>query len=215
MSRVRPWMLAVAAAVLLVWMVPIGDAWGQGANFCMQGVGRRCTIGTLIVTTITGNPTFTGDVTVRSLTTTAGSGQTNVNLGAGGRLVGGTSYVYCDNTGCGMVGTTHQNLGNGSFSGTFNYGAGTSSSTWCANTATLDFASAAAGACSADLTITLACATAASPLAWNAPNGAAVAGSVFWAWVSSAGVVTVRHCCVAGVSCDPASGAFYARAIVP
>ena len=215
MSRFKPWMLGVLAAVLLVWVVPIGPAWGQGANFCMQGVGRKCTIGTLIVTTITGNPTFTGDVTVRSLTTTAGSGQTNANLGAGGRLVGGSSYMACDNTGCARVGSTHADLGNGSFSGTFNFGAGTSASTWCSGSASIDFANALVTTYADSSAITVACATTTgTTLELGVPNAAQVAGSIFQAWVNASGQVTVRHVCAGAAACDPGSGTFYVRAIV-
>lgn len=75
-------------------------------------------------------------------------------------------------------------------------------------TATLDFASALVGACSADLTISCTGCTTTSALAPNIPNAAMVAGSQFNFWVSASGTVSVRHCCEAGTSCDPASSVF-------
>jgi hypothetical protein len=85
----------------------------------------------------------------------------------------------------------------------------------CQTSGTLDFASALVSACSADLTISLACAATTNTVELGVPNGAMVAGSQFQAWVSTSGTVSVRHCCQAGTSCDPASGTFYVRAFTP
>lgn len=78
-------------------------------------------------------------------------------------------------------------------------------------TATLDFASAAAGVCSTDLTITVTGAAAGAPVDLGVPNGSVATGSSFFPWVSAANTVSVRHCCNLGSACDPASGVFSAR----
>lgn len=80
--------------------------------------------------------------------------------------------------------------------------------------ATLDFASALVSTCSADLTIAVT-ATASSTVDLSVPSGSVAAGSMFFAWVSGSNVVSVRHCCEAGTSCDPASGVFVVRVFVP
>lgn len=82
-------------------------------------------------------------------------------------------------------------------------------------TGTLDFASAPVGACSSDLTITVTGATTTGNTVLGVPNGSVPAGSQFFAWVSASNTVTVRHCCVTGTSCDPASGTFSARVFNP
>jgi hypothetical protein len=146
-------------------------------------------------------PSFSGGASTATITTNG----TNGNFSASAAGSGTSSF--------GTTGTGSTVLGNATGGVTLVSGSAITAS--CANTATLDFASALVGACSADLTITLSCSTTTSSLSWNVPNGAMVAGSMFQAWVSSAGTVSVRHCCQAGTSCDPASGAFYVRAFVP
>lgn len=79
---------------------------------------------------------------------------------------------------------------------------------------TLDFASAAAGACSADLTITVTGATVTAAATVSPINASVPAGSIFFAWVSAADTVKVRHCCING-TCDPASGVYHARTFNP
>lgn len=92
--------------------------------------------------------------------------------------------------------------------------AGTAISKSIRGTATLDFASAAAGACSADLSVTVTGATAGTEVHLGVPNASVPAGSQFFAWVSATNTVTVRHCCFTG-TCDPASGTFAARVYNP
>lgn len=81
--------------------------------------------------------------------------------------------------------------------------------------ATLDFASAAQATCSADLTITVTGATTAASVALSVINASVPTGSVFWAWISAADTVKVRHCCVGAATCDPASGVYHARTFNP
>lgn len=77
--------------------------------------------------------------------------------------------------------------------------------------ATLDFANAAAGACSADLTIAVPGAADGDSCAVGVVNASVpAAGSQFACWVSAANTVTVRHCCNGAGACDPASGTFRA-----
>lgn len=92
---------------------------------------------------------------------------------------------------------------------------GTAISSSMRATGTLDFGSAATGACSSDLTITVTGATAGAEVALDVPNGSVPAGSIFWAWVSAADTVKVRHCCLSGTTCDPASGTYSARVFNP
>lgn len=82
-------------------------------------------------------------------------------------------------------------------------------------TATLDFASAAAGACSAVLTITVTGAVADTEVALGVPNVSEIAGSQFTARVSATNTVSVKHCCNGAGPCDPASGSFAARVFNP
>lgn len=112
-------------------------------------------------------------------------------------------------------GATPLNLNGGAFTTTGTATIGTSGAAitrTLTGSATLDFASAAAGACSADLTITVTNAADGDPVMFGTPNGSVPAGSLFHAWVSAAGTVTVRHCCIAG-TCDPASGTFKVRVV--
>lgn len=88
---------------------------------------------------------------------------------------------------------------------------GTEFSASIRRTSTLDFDSAVNGTCSPDLTIAVTSASIGAEVSIRTPNQAVVAGSMFHAWVSSSGVVSIRHCCVGAVSCDPASGTFSAR----
>lgn len=78
-------------------------------------------------------------------------------------------------------------------------------------TATLDFASTAAGA-SSDLTITVTGAASGDVVSIGVPNGSTVANSSFSAWVSAADTVTVRFVDNALVgAADPPSGTFRAQ----
>lgn len=77
-------------------------------------------------------------------------------------------------------------------------------------TATLDFASAAASACSADLTVTITGALVGDLCTVGVP--ASVTGSVYWCFVGTVNTVTVRHCNVTVGAIDPASG-IYAVAV--
>ncbi len=76
------------------------------------------------------------------------------------------------------------------------------------NSATLDFASAAANTCSADLTVTVTGAVANDPCVVSPPNASVNAGSSFTCWVSAADTVTVRHCNTSAGANDPASGTY-------
>lgn len=73
--------------------------------------------------------------------------------------------------------------------------------------ATLDFPNTAAGT-SQDLTINVPSAALGDPVFVGPPNGSVNANTVFTAWVSAAGVVSVRHSNYSGVGVDPASGTF-------
>lgn len=76
--------------------------------------------------------------------------------------------------------------------------------------ATMDFASAAVGTCSATLTMTVPGAADGDSCALGVPNASKnAAGSQFMCWVSAADTVTVSHCSENGTS-DPASGTFRA-----
>lgn len=132
-------------------------------------------------------------------------------IGSGVRFSGVDTYVATE----GITGTIHLYVGTSTVakatSSGFTIGStGTAISSSIRGTGTLDFASAAAGACSADLTIAVTGAVAGSDVDLG-PPAARVAGAVFDAWVSAADTVTVRHCCVNSVACDPASGTFSAR----
>lgn len=178
-----------------------------------------------------GTYTLTGPVGGSSNWTTAGSISTDDYLIPKGGIKNTATGAACSsNTGAVCVNDADGLAGANSGSTTwtisaagaavFNAGStigstGTAISALCAASATLDFASSLVTACSADLTINLACATVTSPVALQVPNVAMVAGSHFQAWVSSAGVISIRHCCLAGTSCDPASGVFAVRAIAP
>lgn len=71
---------------------------------------------------------------------------------------------------------------------------------------TLDFPNTAIGTV-ADLTVPVTGAVAGSPVFVGAPDGSVTATSTFFAWVSAADTVTVRHA-PNGVAADPASGTF-------
>ncbi len=74
--------------------------------------------------------------------------------------------------------------------------------------ATLDFGSTLAGA-STDLTVNVPNAADGDPVAVGVPNASTLANGVFTAWVSTAGVVTVRFTNTNLVAAlDPASGSF-------
>lgn len=75
-------------------------------------------------------------------------------------------------------------------------------------TATIDFASIAAGNC-ATSTITVTGAADGDIVKLGVPNAANTTGSQFTAWVSASDTVTVKHCCISG-TCDPGSGSFRA-----
>lgn len=145
------------------------------------------------------------------------------NTGTAAACTSNTGAV-CVNDAAGLAiadgsGTTVATISNAG-AAVFNGGAtlGTSGAAITASftgTATLDFASTLVSACSADLTITVTGATTTSIVALSVPNGSVAAGSMFFPWVSATNTVSVRHCCEAGASCDPASGSFIARAFVP
>lgn len=81
------------------------------------------------------------------------------------------------------------------------------------NTATLDFASTAAGT-STDLTITVTGAADGDAVTVGVPNGSTVSAGTFTAWVSASNTVTVRFSNNNLVSAlDPASGTFRASVI--
>ena len=75
-------------------------------------------------------------------------------------------------------------------------------------TATLDFPSTSASACS-DLTLAVTGASAGDPVLLGAPSASVPAGGSFFAWASAANTVTVRFC-ADGTARDPASGSFRA-----
>ena len=74
-------------------------------------------------------------------------------------------------------------------------------------TATLNFASASDDTCSGDLTITVTGASTGDVPVLGMPAAGAPTGSVFFAWISAADSVNVRHCAINGTS-DPASGTY-------
>jgi hypothetical protein len=82
-----------------------------------------------------------------------------------------------------------------------------------AGTAALDFASTNATLCSADLTIAATGAALSDVVLLGVPHVAVNAGSQFTAWVSSANVVTVRHCNISAGANDPASGTFIVQVV--
>lgn len=88
--------------------------------------------------------------------------------------------------------------------------AGTPISASIRGTAVIDFGSISVGAC-ATSTITVTGAATGSEVAPGIPAASDTAGSIFTMWVSATNTVTVKHCCVANVTCDPASGTFAAR----
>jgi hypothetical protein len=123
------------------------------------------------------------------------SATTVLNSTAGVALtINGTTRFQVDATGRSVVGAS---------------GAGVSN--WIEGTGTLDFASASTGACSADLTITATGAVAGDECNVGVLNASVPAGSIFSCWVSATNTVSVRHCCLSGTTCDPASGVFRAR----
>lgn len=143
-----------------------------------------------------------------------GGGLTTANLTGAGTLSLDGGINIGDSTGVPWAQIGPDGLGR--FDGGTRLGpTGTTISASCDASGTLNFASANVATCSADLTIALGCATERSPVSLQVPNGAMVAGSMFQAWMSADGTVSIRHCCQAGVSCDPASGDFYVRAFVP
>lgn len=85
---------------------------------------------------------------------------------------------------------------------------GTTFKKYLSATGTLDFASAAAGVCSTDLTITVTGAAAGDLAFVTPPNAAVNAGSQFTAWISAANTVKVRHCNISAGANDPASGSY-------
>lgn len=78
--------------------------------------------------------------------------------------------------------------------------------------ATLDFPSTAAGAFS-DLTIPVAGATAGSPVILGVSSAAVLPLGIYSAWVSAAGVVTVRFNNASAIVQDPASATFNVRVL--
>lgn len=81
------------------------------------------------------------------------------------------------------------------------------------NTATIDFASFAAGTCETQ-TMTVTGAATGDNVIVSGGTAAQVTGSMFRGWVSSSNTVTVQHCCaLAAGSCDPASATFRATVL--
>jgi hypothetical protein len=78
-------------------------------------------------------------------------------------------------------------------------------------TATLDFPSTSASACS-DLTLAVTGAAAGDPVFLGAPSASVPIGGSFFAWVSATNTVTVRFC-ADGTARDPASGIFRATVV--
>ena len=97
--------------------------------------------------------------------------------------------------------------------GTLNVGAGATVQQWLSATATLDYASIAAGAYE-DKTITVTGAALGNAVSVGIPNGSMTADLVIFGWVSAADTVTIR---VANISTttarDPASGTWRATII--
>lgn len=91
--------------------------------------------------------------------------------------------------------------------GNLTIGAGTAITRHLSATATLDFANQAVAGCEV-LTIAVTGAALGDTVAIGVPNGSNTANSVFWAWVSAADVVSIKHCAI--ISGDPASGSFRA-----
>lgn len=137
----------------------------------------------------TNNPT---SATCEGIYDLSGTLILNTNAGIAGTIAGVTRWQM-DATGKFTIGA-----------------AGTAVGNWIEGTGTLDFASAAAGACSADLTITVTSAIAGDECSVGVLNASVPAGSVFYCWISGTSTATVRHCCING-TCDPASGVFRAR----
>lgn len=80
MSRTRAWILAVASVLVLVLVAPL-PVFGQGTSFCMNGPGRTCTLGTLIVSTLraalfTATTVDAGTVNTNDLTVNGDAGVT-------------------------------------------------------------------------------------------------------------------------------------------
>jgi len=75
--------------------------------------------------------------------------------------------------------------------------------------ASLDFANASSGACSADLTITVTGANVGDLVMLGIPTGSTGTRSTFTAWVSATDTVKVRHCAL-GTAQNPAAGTFKA-----
>lgn len=152
-----------------------------------------------------------GDVKAASFGVTSSSGSLRGMQGSG-------DNVFLNFATLGAVQLRHSNSGTAHLtvneSGTTIGASGTAISKSIRGTATLDFASAAAGACSAVLTITVTGATTTGDVAGGVPNGSNTTGSDFFFWVSAADTVSVKHCCHVG-TCDPTSGSFAARVFNP
>ena len=82
-------------------------------------------------------------------------------------------------------------------------------------TSSIDFASSLLMACTDSSAITVTGAETDDTVDLGIPNAAAVAGSHFFAWVNAADQVTIRHCCLGAVACDPASATFRVTASTP
>ena len=79
-------------------------------------------------------------------------------------------------------------------------------------TGTLDFSSATTGTCSTDLTIPLTGVVQGDTVILSPPipvdPGGLLAGSMFFAWISTADTVHIRHCNISAGTVDPASGVY-------
>ena len=78
----------------------------------------------------------------------------------------------------------------------------------------IDFSSSALGDCT-DKTITVSGAATDGEVLLGVPDISVAVGSQYFAWVSAVDSVTIRHCCVGAVTCDPDTGTFSARVINP
>ncbi len=83
----RRLILAVVAAALLVLVLPL-PAGATGAAFCMNGPGRTCTLGTLIVGTLRATTVDAGAANLNALTVNGDAGIAG-NVGIGGSLDAG------------------------------------------------------------------------------------------------------------------------------
>lgn len=80
---------------------------------------------------------------------------------------------------------------------------------------TIDFASITANTCGTDSTITCANAALGAECSVGLASAGGAAGSQFSCWVSSAGTVSLRHCCNGSSACNPANQTYSVRVANP